>query len=107
MGFSQRNGNMYSPNVNVAQNNVSGNRNWNANQDTDINVNNYQGYHGGAAAAGAAYGAAAVGSVTNSIPVSSCSQVDEGGTTYYNCGGTYYQPSYQGSTVSYEVVSPP
>jgi hypothetical protein len=83
MGFSQRNADLYSPNVNVAQNNISGNRNWNANQDTDINVNNYQGYHGGA---GAAYGEASAGSVTNTLPAA-CSQTYAGGTVYYNCGG--------------------
>lgn len=104
MGFSQRNANLYSPNVNVAQSSVLGSRNWNSRNDVDINASNY--YRGaGAVAAGAAYGAA-VGSVTTSLPPV-CSQTYVGGTIYYNCSGTYYLPSYQGSTVTYEVVSPP
>ena len=98
----------------MSRSSVSGARTWNTNQDTDINVNNYQGYagyHGGAYAAGAATGAAvtgaAVGSTVTTIPVSTCAQVYTGGTAYYSCGGTYYLPSYQGGAVVYQVVSPP
>jgi hypothetical protein len=27
--------------------------------------------------------------------------------TYQQCGGTYYQPQYAGSSVTYVVVNPP
>jgi hypothetical protein len=30
-----------------------------------------------------------------------------GGTTYYQCGSTWYQPAYQGGQVNYVVVNPP
>ena len=58
-------------------------------------------------ATGAALGAAAVGSYVNSIPTNTCATVYTGGLTYYNCGGTYYEPTYQGTQVVYVVVNPP
>jgi hypothetical protein len=30
-----------------------------------------------------------------------------GGAPYYQCGGTWYSPAYQGSNVTYIVVNPP
>jgi hypothetical protein len=30
-----------------------------------------------------------------------------GSVTYYQCGTTYYQPTYQSSQVTYVVVNPP
>jgi hypothetical protein len=30
-----------------------------------------------------------------------------GGYTYFQCGSTRYQPTYQGSQVTYMVVNPP
>jgi len=36
-----------------------------------------------------------------------CTAVNMGGTVYQRCGSTYYEPVYQGSAVSYEVVQAP
>jgi hypothetical protein len=43
-----------------------------------------------------------VGSVAYSLP-SGCSPY----SYYYNCGGVYYQPQYQGDNVTYVVVDNP
>ncbi len=48
----------------------------------------------------------AVGAIVASLP-SSCSSVSVNGITYYNCGGTYYQPAYDGPNLVYVVVEPP
>ena len=61
---------------------------------------------GAVVGAAAAVGAAAVGSVVYDLP-SSCTTVYVDGVTYENCGGTYYQPSFTGTTTSYIVVSDP
>ena len=45
--------------------------------------------------------------VVSSLPPSGCSSVVVNGLTYQNCGGTYYQPQYQGSQVTYVVVTAP
>ena len=57
---------------------------------------------------GAAVGvtAAAVGSMIYSLPPS-CVSSPYSGSTYYNCGGTYYQPQYSGTQVTYQVVNYP
>jgi hypothetical protein len=94
----------------------------------DVNVNHnynasYSGYHGASyggydawghpVAAGAAVGAAAVGTaiavgtVVSALPSSGCEAVRVGGVAYQKCGATYYQPTSQGSQVTYVVVNPP
>ena len=91
------------------------NRNVNANVNRNVNVNVDNGWGGccgggfnhpvaaGMAVAGAAaVTAAAIGSMAYSLPPN-CSPY--GG--YYNCGGTYYQPQYSGSDVTYVVVNNP
>jgi hypothetical protein len=50
--------------------------------------------------------AVAVGTVVRSIPPS-CSSVMVGNVAYQQCGGTWYQPRYSGSQVTYVVVNPP
>lgn len=70
----------------------------------------------GAAAAGAVVGAAAasswygwgapVGTVVYSVP-SDCVVSVVNGISYQNCGGTYYEPQFSGTDVSYVAVSPP
>jgi len=50
--------------------------------------------------------AAVVGSVVHSIPPS-CSAVTVNGLTYEQCGATWYQPSFSGSSVTYVVVNAP
>ncbi len=50
--------------------------------------------------------AAVIGSVAYSIPPS-CHTVMVGNMAYNECGGTWYQPRYAGSQVTYVVVNPP
>jgi hypothetical protein len=38
---------------------------------------------------------------------SSCTSVSVNGMSYYQCGSTWYQPSYSGGSVTYIVVNPP
>lgn len=90
------------------------------NIDRNVNVNGGDWDHGGGwydndyhpIAAGVAFGAAAavtsaaIGSMYYSLPPS-CSPYPYSGYTYYSCGGVYYQPQYQGSTVTYVVVDEP
>ncbi|MBN3858644.1 MULTISPECIES: DUF6515 family protein [unclassified Paraburkholderia] len=100
--------------TNAAQN-ISNNR---------ANVaNNYNDNHGGccynggwyndhpvataAAVTGAVVATAAVvGSIVHTLPPS-CSAINVNGVTYQQCGSTYYQPQYSGTTVQYIVVNPP
>lgn len=103
-----------------AATNISSNR---ANAATNISnnranvANNYNDNHGGwyndhpvataAAVATAVVGTAAVvGSIVRSLPPS-CSAMVVGGVTYQQCGSTWYQPQYAGTTVQYVVVNPP
>jgi len=101
--------------------NYNGNRNVNRNTNVNrnVNVNNFNGNYGGgccgyrngwdhpvaaAATVGAVAGmtAAAIGSTYYSVPPN-C--VQNGG--YYQCGSTWYQPRYAGTTVEYVVVNAP
>ncbi len=65
--------------------------------------------YGGAAM----YGAAAVGAATAATAAtmaalpSSCAKVAATGAIYYQCGGTYYQPAYDGPDVVYVQVEKP
>jgi hypothetical protein len=56
--------------------------------------------------AAAAVTAAAIGSVVYALPTS-CSVVYVGDVAYQQCGSTWYQPQFVGTTTSYVVVSPP
>jgi hypothetical protein len=86
--------------------------------NNNVNVNG-GGYYGGGygygggwgyhpVAAGMAVGAvagvtaAAVGSMLYTLPAG-CTPYN----AYYNCGGTYYQPQYQGDNVTYIQVEAP
>jgi len=96
--------------------NFNNNRNVNENVNRNVNINADNGWGGGccgggfnhpvaagmAVAGAAAVTAAAIGSMAYSLPPG-CSPY--GG--YYNCGGTYYQPQYSGSDVTYVVVNNP
>jgi hypothetical protein len=42
-----------------------------------------------------------------SAQASSCTKVIVSGLAYYQCGSTWYQPTTQGSQVTYIVVNPP
>jgi uncharacterized membrane protein len=54
----------------------------------------------------AAVTAAVVGSVVRSLPPN-CGPISVGGVAYQQCGSTWYQPAYSGTTVNYTVVNPP
>lgn len=98
------------------------NRNRNVNRDVDVHRDIDVDVHGGccyhdhwddhpvatAAAVTAAVSvtAAAIGSIVYSIPPS-CSQVVVNGIAYQQCGSTWYQPQYAGTTVQYVVVNAP
>jgi hypothetical protein len=79
------------------------------NRHVDVDVD-YHHHHpvatavGVAAVAGAT--AAVVGSLVHSLPPQ-CSAVVVNGITYQNCGGTWYQPMYAGTQITYVVVAPP
>jgi hypothetical protein len=92
---------------------VNVNRTANVNVDRNVNVNRYNNVHvdhrwnhpvGTAVAIGAT--AAVVGSILYSLPPS-CSTVSVGGVTYQQCGSTWYQPRYSGTSVQYVVVNSP
>jgi len=83
-------------NVNVAGDFDGGG--WNGGWDDD--------YHPFAAAAVIGGTAAIVGSMVNSVPPS-CVPVVVSGVTYSQCGSTWYQPQYAGTSVQYEVVNAP
>jgi len=112
-------------NVNSNRNvNVNSNRNVNVNSNRNVNVNvhndNYYhggGYYGGgccyhpvetAAAVTAAtmVTAAVIGSIVNTLPPS-CSTIIVNGLAYQQCGSTWYQPQFAGSSTTYVVVAAP
>src|SRR5215831_18217552 len=100
-------GNGNRANIGNGSGNFSGNTR-NVNIDADNGWGGGWGGYNHPVAAGVAVGAvagmtaAAVGSMYYSLPPG-CSPY--GG--YYNCGGTYYQPQYSGSDVTYVVVNNP
>jgi hypothetical protein len=98
-------------NVNVN----TGNRtsvNVNTRHHTDVDVHVHGGYYGGGyyhpgPSVGAVVATAiVVGAIVSSLPPS-CTTIIANGFAYQNCGGTYYQPRYSGSSVTYVVVSQP
>jgi hypothetical protein len=99
-------------NVNVNRNsNVNVNRNSNVNVNKNVNVDvHHDNYHPVATAAAVTAAvvvtSAVVGSVVYSVPPS-CVPVRMGNVTYQQCGSTWYQPQYAGSTVQYVVINPP
>lgn len=50
--------------------------------------------------------APAVGTVVVVLPPA-CTAVNVGGVVYQSCGGVYYRPQFQGTTLVYAVVRPP
>lgn len=100
-------------NRNVSHRTVNVNRNVNVNRHVDVDVYHRYG-HGyynpiataAAVTATAVVTAAVVGSIVYSIPPS-CSIVQIGAMVYQQCGSTWYQPQYYGSSVQYIVVNPP
>jgi hypothetical protein len=105
-------------NVNVNRN-VNVNQNVNVNRDVDVNV--HGGYYRGGYSSGCCYNpvaaavavtaatavtAAAIGSMVNTLPPA-CSAVMAGGVTYQQCGSTWYQPQFVGTSSTYVVVAAP
>lgn len=101
--------------------NVNRNKNVNINSNRNVNVNVHNGppgHHGGhydryhpiataaAVTATVAITGAVIGSIVNSVPPS-CSSVQVNNAVYQQCGNTWYQPQYSGSSVQYIVVNPP
>jgi hypothetical protein len=105
-------------NVNVNRNaNVNVNRNVNVHRDVDVHV--HGGYYGGgygccyhpvataaAVTAAAVVTAAVVGSIVHTIPPS-CTSVIVNGFAYQQCGSTWYQPQFSGTSTTYVVVNAP
>jgi hypothetical protein len=97
-------------------------RNGDVNRNVDRDLEVHGDFNGGydrwghPVAAGAAVGvaagvagavtSAAVGSTVAVLPPS-CSPVVVDGMGYSQCGSTWYEPYYSGTTVQYMVVSPP
>ena len=124
--FAQRGGNgtRTSVNGNVNRNaNVNSNHNVNANinhnanvnVNKNVNVNVNHGYYGGCCyhtntaavvAATAIVTAAVIGSRVYALPPA-CTVVMINGLTYQQCGSTWYQPQFVGTTTAYVVVAAP
>jgi hypothetical protein len=97
--------------------NRSGNRNVNTGNintgNVNVNVDNNccnggwgYGAHPVARGAAIATTAAVMGSYYSALPAG-CVTVVRIGINYSRCGSTWYQPSYSGATVQYQVVSEP
>ena len=50
--------------------------------------------------------AATIGSMVRTVPAG-CVPVNYGGIVYQQCGSTWYQPQFVGTTTSYVVVTAP
>ena len=92
-------------NVNV-NNNRNTNVNINSNRHVDVDVDVDRGFHPVATVATIAVTAAVIGSMTPSLPPSGCVPVMVGNVMYQQCGPTWYQPQYVGTSVQYVVVAP-
>ena len=98
------NRNINNANVNRNINNVNVNRNYDL--DVDVDNNWHPVARAAAWTAGAAVTAAAIGSIAYTLPPS-CTTVVVNGMSYQQCGSTWYEPRFAGTSVSYVVVSPP
>jgi hypothetical protein len=117
-GNANRNANVNSNknvNANINRNaNVNVNKNVNVNVHHDVNV--HGGYYGGGCcyhtntaavvAATAIVTAAVIGSRVYTLPPA-CTVVMINGLTYQQCGSTWYQPQFVGTTTAYVVVTAP
>jgi hypothetical protein len=102
-------------NTNVNRN-TNINRDVNIDRDIDVDIdggcchNDYWNDHPIATAAAitttVAVTSAVIGSIVYSVPPS-CVQVMVNGMAYQQCGSTWYQPQYAGTSVQYVVVNPP
>jgi hypothetical protein len=90
--------------------NVNRSTNVNVNRQVDVDIDADRDWHPVAAAAvatrAAATTAVVVGSIVHALPPS-CLAHAINGVIYHQCGATWYQPQYAGSTVQYVVIAPP
>ena len=88
--------------------NVKSNRNVNVDIDVDNDRHHHHHPVGTAVAVttAAVVTAAVVGSIVHTSPPS-CVPVQIGNAIYQQCGSTWYQPQYAGSSVQYVVITPP
>jgi hypothetical protein len=116
------------PQGGAANRNFSGNRtvdanrnvNRTVNRDVNRNVNVNVDYHddhwnrwddhpfatAAAVTAGVAVTSAVIGSIVSSVPPS-CVTTVINGMAYQQCGSTWYEPRYAGTTVQYVVINAP
>ena len=111
-GNANRNTQANRTNIDNSQRNTNIERNTNVNIEGDGGCchNDWYGDHPLAATAAVtgavAPTAAAIGSVVYSVPPS-CVTTVVNGMTYQQCGSTWYEPQYAGTSVQYVVVNPP
>jgi hypothetical protein len=97
---------------NTSVNSVNVNKNVNVNIDNDRHGGWDNDHHhhpiatAAAVTATVAVTAAIVGSIVNTVP-SGCVATNYNGVIYQQCGGSWYQPQYVGSTVQYVVINSP
>ena len=84
------------------------NRNINVTRNVNVVGGGWHGYYPAPyhPVATAVVTTAAIGSIVHSIPPSCVTTVVKN-MTYSQCGSTWYQPQYVGSSVQYVVVNPP
>ena len=100
-------GNRTNVNVNAGnRTNVIVNAPGRANVDVDVHVHGGYYYNPRPSAGAVIATAVVVGAIVASLPPN-CTTIMVNGLTYQSCGGTYYQPRYSGSTVTYVVVTRP
>lgn len=82
--------------------------NVNAVRRTDVDVHVHGGYYynPGPSVGAVVATTLVVGAIVASLPPN-CTTIIVNGLAYQHCGGTYYQPRYSGSTVTYIVVTKP
>jgi len=83
--------------------NIQVNHNVNVNRQVNIDIDTRPEHR---PVARAAVAAAVVGTVAYTLPPA-CSEVLVSGVAYQNCGGTWYQPQFAGTQVTYVVVNAP
>jgi hypothetical protein len=107
-------------NAHVSQGNINRNTNINSNRNVNVNVDHDVHVHGGYYGGGCCYHtntaavvattaivtAAVVGSRVYALPPA-CSVVMVNGFTYQQCGSTWYQPQFMGTSTTYVVVAAP
>lgn len=74
--------------------------------DVDVHVHGGYYYNPGPSVGAVVATTLVVGAIVSSLPPN-CTTIIVNGLAYQSCGGTYYQPRYSGSTVTYIVVTKP